>query len=93
VSSTEVIRKTQIIFREVNKRIAEITSAHEEKSSEFLCECGTATCATVIPLALSDYREMRKDDAHFITALGHRVDGIDRLVEARDGFEIVVLVD
>jgi hypothetical protein len=42
VSSTEVVRKSQIVFREVN---------------------------------------------------GHRVDGVDRLVEVRDGFEIVALVD
>jgi hypothetical protein len=93
VTAARVVRKTQIVFREVNERIAEITAGHEETSSEFLCECGMAACVTVIGLALSDYREIRKDDAHFITALGHRVDGVDRLVEARDGFEIVALVD
>jgi two-component sensor histidine kinase len=92
VTAARVIRKTQIVFREVNQRIAEITATHKEMSSEFLCECGRAACVTVIELALSEYKEVRKDDSHFITALGHRVDGVDRLVEERDGFEIVALV-
>jgi hypothetical protein len=35
----------------------------------------------------------RNDGSFFITAPGHWVDGVDRLVEARDGFELVTLVD
>jgi hypothetical protein len=93
VTAPRLVRQTQIVFREVNQRIAEITATHEEMSSEFLCECGRATCVTVIELALGDYREIRKDGSHFITALGHQVDGVDPLVEKRDGFEIVALVD
>jgi hypothetical protein len=92
VTEAQAIRKTQIVFGEANQWVAEITATHEEMSSEFLCECGRATCVAVIELALSDYRDVRKDGSHFITARGHRVDGVDRLAEARDGFEIVALV-
>jgi hypothetical protein len=88
-----VVRKTQLVFREVNQRIAEITATQEEMSSEFLCECGRATCVTVIDLGLSEYKAIREDDSHFITARGHWVEGVDRVVEERDGFEIVALVD
>jgi hypothetical protein len=89
VTEAQVIRKTQIVFREVNQRIAEITATHAETSSEFLCECGRPTCVTVIELALSDYLDIREDASFFITSTGHRVDGVDRLGEAREGFEIV----
>jgi hypothetical protein len=91
-SSTEVVRKTQIIFREVNKRIAEITSAHEEKSSEFLCECGTD-----LRHGDSAYAQRLPRDKKGRRALhhGYRAPG-ERGRSAGRGarwFEIVALVD
>jgi hypothetical protein len=86
------VRRNQILFREVNERIAEITASHSETASEFLCECGQQDCTTVIDLTLADYQALRYEDERFIVAPGHCVEGVDRLVESRDGFDVLVQV-
>jgi hypothetical protein len=86
------IRKNQLIFREVNERIAEITASQSEAVSEFLCECGRAECTSLIDLTLADYQALRDGEDHFVVAPGHCVDGVDRLVESRDGFDVLVQV-
>jgi hypothetical protein len=83
-------RQNQLVFREVNQRIADITRGQHEGNSEFLCECGEASCISVIDLSLAEYEEARSQQDVFIAAPGHCVEGVDRLVESRDGFDILV---
>jgi hypothetical protein len=85
-------RKTQIVFREVNERIAEITRKQEENESGFLCECGRDDCIEILALSLVDYQALRDGEDFFIAARGHCVEGVDRLVESRDGFDVLVQV-
>jgi hypothetical protein len=90
VNKTEVLRN-QRIFRDVNERIAEITARLEEEGgAEFLCECGRDDCHATLALDLSDYKDLREQDGFFLVARGHLVEGVDRLVETRDGYELVV---
>jgi hypothetical protein len=86
------IQKNQILFREVNERIAEITASQSEAASEFLCECGEENCTSVIDLSLRDYQALRNREEFFIVAPGHCVEGVDRLVESRDDFDVLVQV-
>lgn len=82
------IKHTQIVLREVNERIAEITRRQEESDSGFLCECGRDDCLEIFALSLVDYEAMRNGD-FFIAAPGHCVEGVNRLVESRDGFDVL----
>jgi hypothetical protein len=84
------IRNRQHVFREVNDRIAEITVRHAEPASGFICECGEADCTSIIDLSLADYQALRAGGDFFVAAPGHCVVGIDRLVESRDGFDVLV---
>jgi hypothetical protein len=86
------IRKNQLVFREVNQRIAEITASQSEAASEFLCECGRADCTSVIDLSLTDYMALRDGGDHFVVASGHCAEGVDRLVDSRDGYDVLVQV-
>jgi hypothetical protein len=88
VSSAQ-INKNQLVFREVNERIAEITLSQEETESGFLCECGRDDCAETIALSLGDYQALRDGEEFFIAAPGHCVEGVDRLVDSRDGFDVL----
>ena len=84
------IRQNQFLFREVNQRIAEITRGQGEQASEFICECGEAGCTSVMDLPLADYEAVRGErEDLFIAAEGHCVEGVDRLVETRAGYDVV----
>ena len=86
------IRKNQVVFREVNQRIADISRRHDEPASGFLCECRQAGCTSIIDLSLSDYQALRDGEDFFIVAPGHCVEGVDRLVESRQGYDLLVQV-
>lgn len=85
------IRLTQVVFREVNQRIAEITRSQREPASGFVCECGQPSCNSVIDLPLVEYEAVRRGEV-FIAATGHCVEGVDRLAETRDGYDLVAQV-
>jgi hypothetical protein len=82
-------RTAQLIFREINERVAEITVQQKESRSEFVCECGRKDCNDHVELELGDYRAIRASGDYFIAATGHCVDGVDRLAESRDGFDLL----
>ena len=86
----ERIRAYQFVFRDVNKRIAHIIRAHGEAASHFLCECGEEDCVSQIKLELHKFDEIRRNEALFIAAPGHLAEGIDRLVEVRSGFDLLI---
>jgi hypothetical protein len=84
------VKTTQRVLREVNERVAEITLNQGENESGFLCECGRHDCAETIVLSIVDYQSLRMGGDFYLAAPGHGVDGVDRLVESRDGFDILV---
>jgi len=83
-------RSYQFIFRDVNERIARISHVQEEAASNFLCECGLEECTSMIRLDLADYDKIRRTPGFFIVASGHAVTSLDRLVEIRHGFDVIV---
>jgi hypothetical protein len=82
-------RTSQLILREINERVAEITVQYHESESEFVCECGQSDCMDHVDLELGEYRSIRARGDYFIAATGHCVDGVDRVVESRDGFDLL----
>ena len=83
-------RTAQLIFREINERVAEITVQYHESESEFVCECGRDDCTAHVELNLDEYQTIRASGEYFIAATGHCVDGVDRVAESRDGFDVLV---
>lgn len=78
------VRRTQLVFREVNNRIAEVTAGYREPGAAFLCECAREDRVEVIALDLGEYGELRADERLFLVASGHLVEGVDEVVEKRD---------
>jgi hypothetical protein len=87
--NAQAIRNRQRVFRQVNERIADIMVAQDERANGFLCECAGSSCTSILELPLTDYRAVREEGDTFLVAAGHSVDGVDRLVESRDGFDLV----
>ena len=82
-------RTSQLILREINERVADITVQYHESESEFVCECGRQDCTNHVELELGEYQAIRASGDYFIAATGHCVDGVDRIAESRDGFDLL----
>lgn len=59
----------EVIFREVNERIAALNTARGEL--EAVCECATIGCTAPLELTLDRYEAARGDPTVFIVAPGH----------------------
>jgi hypothetical protein len=68
---------TRSLFREVNDRVAElgrgsdISVADAETILNLICECGSSSCARRIEMTVSEYENVRKDEALSLFALAH----------------------
>jgi hypothetical protein len=75
----------EILFREVNERVEEITEeAHGQSSPArivFVCECGNMDCLEKIELTRSEYERIRANPKHFAVLPGHEDLRIARVVE------------
>jgi hypothetical protein len=84
------IRRYQL-FREVNTQIAAINADHEARQGQFLCECRRQDCISAIPLDLEEFTQVMGKQDVFIVASGHGVEGVDRFLESRDGYDLVAM--
>lgn len=86
-SREERIGKNEALFREVNERIREITTANGD--AEFLCECGDPTCAQPIVVSIDEYEAVRSVPTRFLVVPGHEVDDLEEVVGANERFAVV----
>jgi hypothetical protein len=62
-------RRNQLLFREVNKRILEVTEGWgSEGGVEFLCECGRDDCTITLELAPAQFERLLGDEGRFLIA-------------------------
>jgi hypothetical protein len=83
------IARNESLFRDVNERIAESAKTAPVGEAEFICECGDLTCTHRIEAALEEYDEVRAKPTLFIVKPGHVDAGVERVVEEKDGYDVV----
>jgi hypothetical protein len=60
-------RRDQPLFREVNRRIREVSDGLEGRV-EFLCECGLADCTAVVEATPTQFDDLLSDEGRFLIA-------------------------
>ena len=71
-TSVEQLRRNELVFREVNERIREITGRFGVLNvALFVCECGRADCAEAIELELGQYDALRSSSGTYVMVPGH----------------------
>jgi len=80
----------QVNGRRVNEAIDR--GAQDVKRSAFVCECGNIGCNALVELHLTEYEAVREDFDRFLVIPGHEVDGVDEVVERRDGYVVVAKI-
>jgi hypothetical protein len=93
-SQSERIGANEALFREVNERIDQL---HDElggaSSFEIVCECGDASCIDRFVIANTDYQDLRRDVHRFAVVPGHERPDVERVVETRRAYLVVVKTD
>jgi hypothetical protein len=90
---SELIARNNAIFRDANEKIqakADEYGAPLERIP-FLCECAAEDCTKILRLTSEQYRGVRANARHFMTAVGH--DAVEkpvaRLVSREDGYVVI----
>jgi hypothetical protein len=75
------------ICREENERTEE-RSSDSSQPTQYRCEC-VPDCATLVPLTVGEYEEVRKVPTHFVIAPGHLVVGVEVVVRETSRYQVV----
>jgi hypothetical protein len=86
----ETAATPEILFREVNERIAELTEAFMEGGAKlFVCECGRLDCSEPLELTLDEFEAIRDHASRFVVVPGHELEGQELVVEWTSRFVVV----
>jgi hypothetical protein len=84
--TAEAARK-QVLFREVNERIVEISQDMEEispdvngDSLDVICECADTECSDILVLTRKEYEAIRRDGNRFPVKPGHENGDVEDVV-------------
>ena len=81
--------RNQALFREVNNRINEISSAFDVAEAAYVCECLDPDCLQKVAVPQQEYRRIRRQPTEFIVVPGHEQLNVEQVVE-RDTHWVVV---
>ena len=82
--------RSQVVFREVNERIAELAVEWAQTGvSLFICECPDHECSEALEITPVEYERVREDGARFVVRAGHQLPKLERLVERNSRFLVV----
>jgi hypothetical protein len=87
----ERVGRNEGLFRQVNERLKEIGDSFSlvTESADFVCECGSASCAAPIRMTLAEYERIRSDPELFFVFPGHEIGDVESVVERHEGYDVV----
>jgi hypothetical protein len=86
----ERMARNELAFRRANESLRPVfEDAPGDEAYPFLCECGDRRCTEVVHVTLATYASIRAHPQRFLILPGHKQLDSERIVEARDGFEVV----
>jgi hypothetical protein len=87
------IAHNEVVFREVNERVKEISADAPTDELGLLCECGRPTCTEAIRMQSEAYEALRANPLHFAVRPGHEIDDVERVVAERDDYRVVMKIE
>jgi hypothetical protein len=77
----------EAVFRTANEAMVWFQNA--ELKLDLMCECGRADCVAKVEMSRSEYEQLRADPTLFAVVRGHEIADVERVVEAREGYDVV----
>ena len=83
--------QNQELFREVNERIADLSSNLDDSIENLglICECSQTGCTEIIEVSIKNYARARDTETHFLVKAGHEDAGREAIVETWGDYLIV----
>ena len=89
-SAVETAARHQVVFREVNERIAELTGLLNEIGFNLMiCECSDPSCAESLEITPAEYEAVRANPARFVVRRGHELSEVERVVDGNGRYLVV----
>lgn len=90
--SSEERFKRRAAAAEINGR--QVNEAIEPRrdggKAVFVCECGHLGCNETVEISIVEYESVRTDFDRFLVLPGHEIDAVDKVVEHRGHYLVVV---
>jgi hypothetical protein len=87
------IAENETLFRDLNEEVGAVAHAFsvggEERTFDFLCECGDASCAERVPVTLAAYEELRSSPLRFVVVPGHEIVEVERVIETHAAYTVI----
>ena len=80
--------RNEIVFREVNERIAELSDTWGG-GLDLVCECANFACVSVLHISVREYELLRQNSRRFAVLPGHELPDIETVVESRNDYLVV----
>ena len=81
--------QNEALFRALNEQIERLELDNGNRYVDFICECSTPTCMTVIHATREEYERVRTTSTEFMIAVGHEQLDIEEVVARQGRFSIV----
>jgi hypothetical protein len=81
--------RNELLFREVNQRIAELSENWAGGDFHIVCECATVGCQAMLPITLEDFQRVREHPRRFVISPGHDAPDIEDVVERHGSYNVV----
>jgi hypothetical protein len=85
----EGLANTEVLFREVNESIEELSVGLGGDNYEFICECSRIECADRVTLSRRDYERVRAEGTRFFVVPGHEDVSVELVVATTPTYLIV----
>lgn len=87
-SREERLAQNEILFRDVNERIVQLTDQWGG-SLDLICECANDECMVRLELTLHEYEQLRQNPRQFAVLPGHEMEDIEQVVERNERYLVV----
>ena len=88
--SLDRLVRNQLLFREVNDRIREVTERFDvDHPIGFICECSREDCTDIVSLAAGEYEGVRSSPTLFVIVPGHETLEVEQVVDVNERFMLV----
>ena len=83
------LAQNEILFRQINERLAGGYGDSLPPALELVCECSDRECLKVLSIEAAEYEWLRQNPRHFAVLPGHEAPAVEDVVERHELFVVV----